>query len=107
MAEVIFTDKNFEAEVVSAKTLVLADFWASWCGPCKVMGPIIEQLAEEFTGKPVKIGKINVDENPDMAAKYNVMSIPTLIFFKDGHEIEQSVGVQSKDALAAKINSLL
>jgi len=107
MAEVTFTDKKFETEVIDSDVLVLVDFWAEWCGPCKVMGPIIEQLAEEFQEKPVKIGKLNVDENPEMAQKYEVMSIPTLIVFKDGEIVDRLVGMQNKDVLAAKIDELL
>lgn len=95
-----FTEQNFVQEVEQGKGLVLVDFFAEWCGPCRVMGPIIEELFEEFKGKEgIKIGKLNIDESSKTAQKYNVMSIPTLILFKDGQKIEQLVGLQDKDSL--------
>ena len=99
MAETTFTDENFDSEVIKSSIPVLVDFWAPWCGPCRIQGPIIEALAREQEGKPVKIGKLNVDENPQTAQSYNVMSIPTIIVFKDGQVAQQIVGVQQKDAL--------
>jgi thioredoxin 1 len=107
MSYLTFTDINFEKEVLKSKELVLVDFWAPWCGPCQMMGPIIEELAEEYQDKSIKIGKLNVDENEDIPARYNIMSIPTLIFFKDGKPIEQLVGVQNKNDLKKKIEGLL
>lgn len=104
--EVALTDENFEAEVLKSEMPVLVDFWAPWCGPCKVLGPVIEELAEEFEGKGVKIAKMNVDEATDMPGKYGVMSIPTLILFKGGEPVEQMVGVQSKEKLAEKLSAL-
>jgi thioredoxin 1 len=106
MSEITFTDKNFEEEVLKSDGLVLVDFWATWCGPCQVMGPIIKQVAEENKNAKVKVGKLNVDENSDTAQKYNVMSIPTLIYFKEGKVVDQSSGVQSKDALQKKLKEL-
>ena len=99
MAETTFTDENFDSEVIKSSIPVLVDFWAPWCGPCRIQGPIIEALAREQEGKSVKIGKLNVDENPQTAQSYNVMSIPTIIVFKDGQVAQQIVGVQQKDAL--------
>ncbi len=89
-----FTDQNFEAEVLKSDKPVLVDFWAVWCGPCQMMGPIIEELAKEV-GDKYKVGKLNVDENRETASKYGIMSIPTLIIFKDGKAVKQFVGVQA------------
>lgn len=103
-----FTEQNFQQEVEQSQGLVLVDFFAEWCGPCRVMGPIIEELAGEFKDKPeLKIGKLNIDENTATAEKYGVMSIPTLILFKDGKKIEQLVGLQDKDSLINLINKNL
>lgn len=102
MSEVKFTDQNFEEEIKEGVALV--DFWAGWCGPCKVQGPIIEELAEEMKGKDVRIGKLNVEENQMIASKYQIMSIPTLIIFKDGKPVEQMVGIQEKEVLIEKLN---
>lgn len=102
-----FTDKNFSEEVLKSKVPVLVDFWAPWCGPCRMQGPIIEELEKDYAGKAVKIGKLNVDENGDIAQKYGVMSIPTLLLFKDGKIIEQMVGVQSKESLKSKLDALM
>ena len=102
--ETILTDDNFEEEVLKSETPVLVDFWAPWCGPCKVLGPVIEELAEEFKDKKVKIAKMNVDENQTAPGKYGVMSIPTIIIFKGGQVVEQMVGVQPKEKLVEKLN---
>ncbi|MBQ8638593.1 MAG: thioredoxin [Lachnospiraceae bacterium] len=91
------TTENFESEVVKSEMPVLVDFWASWCGPCRMLAPVIEELAGELTD--AKIGKINVDEEPDLAKKYGVMSIPTVIAFKNGEEVGRSVGFKPKNAL--------
>lgn len=98
MSEVIITKDNFEKEVLRSDIPVLVDFWASWCGPCKMLSPIIAQIAEEQEGK-VKVGKINVDEQQELAVQYRVMSIPTLIVFKNGEAVAQSVGVQPKEQI--------
>lgn len=98
---------NFEKEVLKNDKPVLVDFWAEWCGPCKIMLPVIEELVKEYEGKPVKIGKLNVDENQKMASKYSVMSIPAFILFKEGKIISQSAGAQSKEKLKELINQSL
>ena len=100
-----FTDANFD-ELLSSNKVVLADFWATWCGPCKAMGPSIDELAVEYDGQAL-IGKVDVEENVDLAEKYAIRSVPTIIFFKDGEMVDKVVGLQSKAALEAKIKSLL
>ncbi|MBD3346290.1 MAG: thioredoxin [Chitinivibrionales bacterium] len=101
-----FTDSNFDDEALKADTPVVVDFWAEWCGPCKMLTPIIEDVAREYEGK-VKMGKLNVDENPSTASKYGITSIPTVLFIKDGKVIDQQIGLLAKDPLKAKIDSLL
>lgn len=101
--ELNLNNTNFESEVIGSKEPVLVDFYANWCGPCKMMSPIIEELAEELQGR-AKVGKINVDENQDLALKYNVMSIPTLIIFRDGKEEKRFVGVRDKEELLSYID---
>ncbi len=100
-----FTDDNFEQEVLKSDIPVLVDFYADWCGPCKMIGPVIEELAEEYEGV-IKIGKINVDENQNYSTKYKVMTIPNLIFFKNGEKVDQVIGVVSKDQLVEKLEAL-
>lgn len=107
MSELVLTDANFEAEVLKSDVLVLVDFWAPWCGPCRVTSPLIEKLAGEYAGKPVKIGKINVDENQVTAEKYGVMSIPTFLFIKQGEVIDQLVGAQPEGAFREKLEALI
>ncbi len=102
----IFTDANFEEEALQSEIPVLVDFYADWCGPCKMIAPIIEQLSEEYDGK-VKIGKVNTDDNRDLAGKYNVMSIPTLVFIKNGEVVETITGALPKAALESKLNELV
>lgn len=102
----VFTDQNFEQEVLRTDKPVLVDFWAPWCGPCQIMGPIIEELAQEMEGKAT-VGKLNVDENPITAQKYGVMSIPTLIIFKGGVVVDQVVGVQPKEILREKLEAFI
>lgn len=99
MSEINLTDQNFNDEVIKSKELVLVDFYANWCGPCQMMMPVIEELVKEYKDKPVKIGKVNVDESKELAHQYNIMSIPTIILFKDGRVITQLIGGQSKDKL--------
>lgn len=100
------TEQNFKSEVLESSQPVLVDFWAEWCGPCKMIAPAIEELATEFDGK-AKIAKVNVDEVPSLAGEYGIRSIPTLLFFRDGKVVEQLVGAAPKQALADKLNNLL
>ena len=96
-----FTKENFEAEVLKSEVPVLVDFWAPWCGPCQLMGPVIEELAGEMS--TAKVGKLNVDEHPSIAEKYSIMSIPTIKIFKGGQVVQELIGVQGKDALKAAL----
>lgn len=101
-----FTDDNFDADVIKSDVPVLVDFWAPWCGPCKQIAPVIEDIAGEYDGK-IKVGKMNTDENQQVPATYGVMSIPTLLIFKSGEVSERIVGAQSKQAITEKINAVL
>lgn len=102
-----FTDKNFETEVLKSKEPVLVDFWATWCGPCQTMKPLVDELAEEMKDQKVKIGKLDVDGNPESAQKYDVMSVPTFIFFKDGKVMNTAMGMQSKENLKKELEKLI
>lgn len=102
----VFTKDNFDAEVLQSDKPVLVDFWASWCGPCKMIAPIVEELAGEYEGKIV-VGKLNVDEHGEVPAKYGIMSIPTLILFKNGEEAERSLGYKTKDELAEIVKKVI
>nr|WP_298573028.1 thioredoxin [uncultured Mogibacterium sp.] len=97
MAAIELTSENFEQEVLQADKPVLVDFWASWCGPCKMLSPVIEEIAEERSD--IKVGKVNIDEHPELAQKYGVMSIPTVLLLKDGEEVNKSVGAVPKKVL--------
>lgn len=103
MSVLTINNQNFEEEVVKSEKIVLLDFWASWCGPCKMLSPIVDEVAEEI-GDTVKVGKINVDEESDLASNYQIMSIPTLVVIKDGKEVKRSVGVISKDEVKKLVN---
>jgi thioredoxin 1 len=105
MADTIVTDANFDDEVLKGDKPVLVDFWAVWCGPCRVQDPILEEMAPEL-GDKVKIGKLNVDENPRVTQKYGIMSIPTLMVFKNGTVVKQFIGVTSKETLLGELNKL-
>lgn len=104
MATVV-TDQDFDAEVLKSDIPVMIDFFAEWCGPCKMLLPIVEELAGEYDGK-VKIVKVNVDDSPETAQKYGVMSIPTLVFVKGGEEVDRAQGALPKDALKAKLDAV-
>jgi thioredoxin 1 len=106
MADVTFTDQNFQDEVLKSQQPVLVDFWAPWCGPCKVVGPIVDELAGEYSGK-LKVGKLNVDDNQQSAGQYNVMSIPTLIIYKNGQPVKSVIGAQPKDTIKRAIDEVL
>ena len=105
-AVVELSDGNFEQEVTKSSTPVLADFWAAWCGPCRVIGPVVEELAGTYQGK-VKMGKLNVDDHPQVAAEHRIMNIPTLLLFKGGKEVDRIVGVVPKEELARRIDKVL
>lgn len=106
MSEVELTDQNFEKEVLKSDKPVLVDFWAEWCGPCKIMAPITKELTKEYKGK-AKVGKINVDKNPKTASQFGIMSIPTLKIFKDGDVVEDLMGVQEKELIKEKLDQYL
>ncbi len=101
-----FTDANFEELVKKSDKPVLVDFWAEWCGPCKMIGPVVEELSKEYEGKAV-IGKVDVDSNPGTSVEFGIRSIPTLLFFKNGEIVDRQVGVVSKAVLAQKLDALL
>jgi thioredoxin 1 len=102
MKPLTFTDGNFEQEVLQAEGKVLVDFWAPWCGPCRMLGPVIDEIASEYSDK-IKVGKLNVDENSGTSAKYGVMSIPTMIVFENGEAVKKLVGFQPKEQLIAEL----
>jgi len=106
MHPIEITEANFEQEVMKSEVPVLLDFWAVWCGPCKMIAPFVEQIAGEFEGK-VKVGKVDVDSNPNISVKYGIRSIPTLLFFKDGQLVDQIIGAVAKQAIVNKLNSQL
>lgn len=106
MSGMTVTDLNFEGEVTKASLPVLVDFWAVWCGPCRMQDPILEEISKDYEGK-IKIAKLNVDENPQTAGKFGVMSIPTLMLFKDGQVVKTMVGVQGKETLAEEFKKVL
>lgn len=101
-----FTDNNFEELALKSDKPVLVDFWAEWCGPCRMVGPVVEELAKEFDGKAV-VGKLNVDNNPQVAMKYGIRSIPTILFLKNGEVVDRSVGAVPKAQLTQKLEGQL
>ncbi len=102
----VLTDANFSSDVEQAKGLMLVDFWATWCGPCRAIAPVIEQIADENAGT-LKVGKLDVDSNSEIAMRYGVMSIPTLILFKDGEPVKRMVGAMPKPALMAQLKPFM
>ena len=98
MAEVVITKDNFEAEVLRSDIPVIVDFWATWCGPCRMIAPTLAEIAEENVGK-IKVGKVNVDEQMDLAVQFGITAIPTLIVFKDGQKVNQAMGVMPKEQI--------
>ena len=102
----LVTDQNFAAEIERSPLPVLVDFWAAWCGPCRMVAPVVEQLAKELSGK-VRVGKLDVDANQETAGRFRVQSIPSLLIFKDGKEVDRIVGVQSKEAILRRLQAYL
>ena len=103
---ITLTEENFQSEVLESTEPVLVDFWAAWCGPCRVIAPVIEELAVDFEGR-AKVGKLDIDDNASISMQYGIRSIPTLLFFKDGQVVDQVVGAASKKLLADRLNALL
>jgi len=105
MSHLVLTDANFAQEVLESDLPVLVDFWAPWCGPCRMVGPIVEKLAEEFAGRVI-IGKLNVDDNPQISQKYGIMSIPTMKVFKGGQVVDEMIGAYPEDSLRQKLEQI-
>lgn len=106
MSESVITDANFKSEVLDSKVPVLVDFWAEWCGPCKMLGPVVEKIAKDYSGK-LKVGKMNVDDNESTPQQFGIQGIPTIIIFKNGQNVKQIVGFQPEDRLKSEIDSIL
>jgi len=106
MAEIKLTPENFEKEV-SQETAIIVDFWASWCGPCQMMGPVFEELSNDYDANKLRFGKCSTEECPDASSKYGITSIPCLVIFKAGKEVDRLVGFMPKDALKAKIDAVV
>lgn len=105
MKEIVLTKENFKKQTIDSEIPVMVDFWASWCGPCRMIAPTVEQIADEFDGK-IKVGKINVDEQAELAAEYKIEVIPTLMFFKNGKAVKQTVGLMTKEEIIDIIKEL-
>ena len=103
MAALEITSSNFQGEVVESDLPVLVDFWAEWCGPCRMVGPVVDEISEDYAGR-IKVAKLDVDAEPGLASRFGVLSIPTIVLFKDGDVIEQSVGAKPKDRLVRELN---
>jgi thioredoxin 1 len=101
------TDQNFEDEIGGSAGVAMVDFWATWCGPCRIVAPVVEQLADEYGEQGLRVGKLDVDENPQTAARYGVRSIPTILFFKDGQLVDRLVGAMPKPYFEEKVQGLL
>ena len=106
MNDLNFTDSDFKTQVLESKEPVVVDFWAPWCAPCRIVSPTIDELGKEYEGK-VKVGKMNVDENPKVAGQYGIMSIPSIVFFKNGQPIKTMIGAQSKENYKQEIEQVL
>lgn len=103
---IVLTDENFEKEVLSSDIPVLVDFWAEWCPPCRMVAPVVEEVAREYEGR-LKVGKLNVDDNPETTTKYGIMSIPALLIFKEGQLVDQIIGAVSKKHITSKLDSII
>ena len=101
-----FNDSNFQNEVLSSDKLTVVDFWAEWCGPCRMVGPVVEEIAKEYSGKAV-VGKVNVDHNPGVSMKFGIRNIPALLFFKNGEIVDKQIGAVPKSVLADKLSKQL
>ena len=106
MAEFQFSDANFDGEVTKSDKPVLVDFWAPWCGPCRILAPLVDELAQEYSGK-IKVGKLNTDDNAEVATTFRISAIPTLLFFKNGKVVDQLVGVHPKPEIKKRLDALL
>jgi thioredoxin 1 len=106
MSEVVLTDANFKSEVLQSAVPVLVDFWAEWCGPCRMLTPVVDKIAEEYAGK-IKVGKLNVDDSPETPGTYGIQGIPTLMIFHNGEMVKRLVGFQSEDKIKSEIDSIL
>ncbi len=106
MAEIRLTKDNWEKEVINSDIPVLVDFWAPWCGPCRMVAPIVSEIAQEYEGK-LKVGKLNTDEEPEIAVRYGIMSIPTLMIFKNGEVVDQIIGAVPKEYFVQKLQQVL
>ena len=105
-SEIILTNDNFQSEVLESSIPVLVDFWATWCGPCRMLGPIVEEIADEYSGK-IKVGKLNTEDSAEITGQYGVISIPTLIIFKNGQPVDQIIGAVKKEEITKKLDGII